>query len=87
VQLRQEAADGSARQWRVAVEVDGPSHFLLNWPGQVGGPTELRNRQLRRALQAEGSRLVCVPHWEWRALMGKAEEEAYLRDRVLDGAA
>jgi hypothetical protein len=83
LQLRQEAADGSARQWRVAVEVDGPSHFLLNRPEEASGATELRNRQLRRALQAEGGRLVCVPYREWNALKGKAhDEEAYLRALV-----
>jgi hypothetical protein len=87
VQLRQEAADGPARQWRLAVEVDGPSHFLLNRPEEVDGGTELRNRQLRRALQAEGGRLVCVPYREWNALKSRAQEEAYLRARVLEGAA
>ena len=86
VQVRQEAADGSARQWRVAVEVDGPWHFLLNKPKEVDGTTALRNRQLWRTLRAEGGRLLCVPHWEWTALKGKVQEVAYLRAQVLEAA-
>eukprot|EP00198_Chlamydomonas_reinhardtii_P014293 XP_001703630.1 predicted protein of CLR family [Chlamydomonas reinhardtii] len=53
---------------RVAIEVDGPDHFLTNRkddPSAVDGSTALRNRQLRRAL-GEG-RLLCVPYWEWYA--------------------
>ena len=46
---------------RLAVEVDGPSHFV----GRVlTGATLLKRRQLRHF----GWRLVSVPYWEWDGL-------------------
>ena len=45
----------------VAVEVDGPSHFVGQTPT---GATALKRRQLRAA----GWSLVVVPYWEWNAL-------------------
>ncbi|KAG2497834.1 hypothetical protein HYH03_004104 [Edaphochlamys debaryana] len=51
---------------RVAVEVDGPSHFLANRPRDptaVDGPTELRNRQLGRVFGS--GNVLSVPHWWW----------------------
>ena len=45
---------------QVAVEVDGPSHFVGR-SKQPAGPTLLKHRQLRRF----GWRLETVPYWEW----------------------
>ena len=45
---------------RVAVEVDGPSHFLGS-SHQPTGATLLKHRQLRYF----GWRLESVPYWEW----------------------
>ena len=45
---------------QVAVEVDGPSHFVGR-SKQPTGPTLLKHRQLRRF----GWRLETVPYWEW----------------------
>ena len=45
---------------RVAVEVDGPSHFLGR-SQQPTGATLLKHRQLR----SFGWRLEIVPYWEW----------------------
>ena len=42
----------------VAVEVDGPSHFVGREPS---GATALKRRQLRAA----GWALLSVPYWEW----------------------
>ena len=56
----------------VAVEVDGPSHFLGRTPT---GATALKRRQLRAA----GWALLPVPYWEWDALGSKAAKQAYLR--------
>ena len=55
---------------RVAVEVDGPSHFLL--PDSRGvrkpnGPTLLK----RRLLAAAGWRVISVPFYEWDGLSVK----------------
>jgi len=45
----------------VAVEVDGPTHFVGHAPT---GATVLKRRQLRAA----GWRLLSVPYWEWHSL-------------------
>jgi len=45
----------------IAVEVDGPSHFVGRVPT---GATLLKRRQLRHS----GWRLVTVPYWEWNEL-------------------
>ena len=45
---------------RVAVEVDGPSHFIGR-SQQPAGATLLKHRQLRYL----GWRLESVPYWEW----------------------
>ena len=45
---------------RIAVEVDGPSHFLGR-SQQPNGATLLKRRQLRHFEW----RLVSVPYWAW----------------------
>tara|TARA_B100000513_G_scaffold193026_1_gene119917 strand:+ start:113 stop:562 length:450 start_codon:yes stop_codon:yes gene_type:complete len=45
---------------QIAVEVDGPSHFIGR-SQQPTGATQLKHRQLRHF----GWRLVSVPYWEW----------------------
>ena len=45
---------------RIAVEVDGPSHFIGR-SQQPSGATLLKHRQLRLF----GWRLESVPYWEW----------------------
>ena len=56
----------------VAIEVDGPSHFLGRTPT---GATALKRRQL----QAAGWALLTVPYWEWDALGSKGAKQEYLR--------
>jgi len=67
---------------RLAVEVDGPSHFVGREPT---GATLLKRRQLEHF----GWRLVSVPYWEWNELRDKAKEReqwaAYL-STLLDEA-
>jgi hypothetical protein len=65
--------DGS----RLAVEVDGPSHFLSNSPGRIDGATLLRNRML----EARGWRVVSVPvrtGWQPHAKRGQQAARDYL---------
>ena len=62
--------------FEVAVEVDGPSHFVGRSPT---GATALKRRQLRAA----GWALLPVPYWEWNALGSKAAKEAYLQGGLL----
>ena len=57
----------------VAVEVDGPSHFVGRTPT---GATALKRRQLR----AVGWVLLPVPYWEWHEdLSSSSERQEYLR--------
>ena len=64
---------------QVAVEVDGPSHFVGRDPT---GATLLKRRQLQRL----GMPLLSVPYWEWDAFDGSSqpvqERAAYLRERL-----
>ena len=61
----------------VAVEVDGPTHFVGRTPT---GATALKRRQLRAA----GWALLPVPYWEWDALGSQAAKQEYLM-RALEG--
>jgi len=69
---------------RLAIEADGPTHFLR--PGrQVTGDTLARNR----VLAAHGYVVVSVPYWEWAELK-KSEQADYLARKVeaaLEGGA
>ena len=62
----------------VAVEVDGPSHFLGRTPT---GATALKRRQLRAA----GWALLPVPYWEWDALSSEAAKQAAYLRAALEG--
>jgi hypothetical protein len=57
---------------RIALEVDGPFHFLLD--GDLNGTTRMRNRFLR----AHGWRLEVVDFRKWQALETQPEREQYL---------
>ena len=61
---------------QVAIEVDGPSHFLSGHKvHSATGATLLKHRQLR----ALGWQLGVVPYWEWDEVKGsKAERCKYL---------
>jgi hypothetical protein len=60
----------------VAVEVDGPSHFVGRSPT---GATRMKRRQL---VALEGCALVSVPYWEWDALRQSGGAEEYLRQAL-----
>jgi hypothetical protein len=57
----------------VALEVDGPSHFLQD--GRPDGPTLMRNRMLA----GNGWRVVVVGCREWNAQQTQEQREEYLR--------
>jgi very-short-patch-repair endonuclease len=64
---------------RLAVEVDGPSHFVrMGGRWEVEGPTQYRNR----ALAARGYTVVSIPGWEWRQLNGACQQHQYLQDKI-----
>jgi very-short-patch-repair endonuclease len=58
---------------RLAIEVDGPYHFV--WPDRrLDGRTQHRNR----VLAARGYAVVSVPYYEWNDLKGSRERQQYL---------
>ncbi|KNA25438.1 hypothetical protein SOVF_006740 [Spinacia oleracea] len=64
---------------RVALEIDGPTHFSRN-SGVPLGHTVLK----RRYVSAFGWDPVSVSHQEWQELEGSVEQEEYLRQILKD---
>ena len=60
---------------KIAVEADGPRHFLRNRQRQPRGGTLLRNR----LLAALGWHVVVIPYYDWEAAGGFDERVTYLR--------
>jgi RAP domain/FAST kinase-like protein, subdomain 1/FAST kinase-like protein, subdomain 2 len=66
---------------RIAVEVDGPSHFVGGQSRSANGATVLKHRQLRAL---EGWNLVTIPYWEWNAIdTGSNKERKEMKERYL----
>jgi len=62
---------------RLALEVDGPQHFLR--PGFTRtGPSQFRDR----SLAARGFKVAVVPFFEWYALQGPMQQQAYLLGKL-----
>ncbi|EOD30243.1 hypothetical protein EMIHUDRAFT_351578 [Emiliania huxleyi CCMP1516] len=62
---------------RIAIEVDGPTHFLLpdgRGVRKPNGHTLIK----RRLLAAAGWRVISVPFFEWDGLHSAGERQAYL---------
>ena len=57
----------------IALEVDGPTHFLQD--GRPNGRTGLRNRMLA----AHGWRVVVLNHRDWESLDADSQRKEYLR--------
>ncbi len=60
---------------RLVLEVNGPCHYFPNTTRELEAS---RSRHLR--LERLGWRVRCVPYFEWRALCGQAEQQAYLQE-------
>lgn len=75
-------AGGAGVERRIAVEVDGPSHFIHDLESGrvwIDGSTALRNRCLALA----GWEVVSIPFHEWDGLGGDVErEDEYLRGKL-----
>ena len=67
---------------KIAVEVDGPSHFITRGSdGQTktaNGATAMK----RRHLGLLGYRVVSVPYWEWDALKGTQAQQSYMQQKL-----
>mmetsp|Transcript_20401 Transcript_20401/g.30328 ORF Transcript_20401/g.30328 Transcript_20401/m.30328 type:complete len:144 (+) Transcript_20401:312-743(+) len=60
----------------IAVEVDGPSHFI----GRSKSPTGSTILKRRQVPPIDGIELVSVPYWNWDKLgKDKAKKQEYLR--------
>jgi len=84
--MEQRTADGAfsidiavttAAGSQVAIEVDGPSHFLRP-DNTLDGRTQSRNK----ALAARGWSVVTVPYFEWNGLQPGQQQQAYLLDKL-----
>ncbi|KAA8549694.1 hypothetical protein F0562_001288 [Nyssa sinensis] len=64
---------------KIALEIDGPTHFSRN-SGAPLGHTMLK----RRYISTAGWKLIYVSHEEWEELQGGFEQQDYLR-KVLEG--
>ncbi|EJK54518.1 hypothetical protein THAOC_25847, partial [Thalassiosira oceanica] len=64
---------------KVAVEVDGPFHFIDRRPA---GSTTLKHRQVARLDRIE---VVSVPYWEWDELKNSEMKQHYLLVKLPDG--
>jgi very-short-patch-repair endonuclease len=62
---------------RIAIEVDGPSHFTVNTLEPLGH-TRLRDR----LLSAMGWQVVSVPFFEWDKLQRPEQMDSYVEHRV-----
>lgn len=71
--------DAAVIDKRVALEIDGPTHFSRN-SGSPLGHTMLK----RRYVTAAGWKLTSVPHQEWEELKGGFEQLEYLRGIIKD---
>ena len=69
---------------RIAVEFDGPSHFIgLGKDGRVEtGKTKMKSRILKRL----GWKLIQIPWFEWKELNGKEKIDKvdYLKGKLLE---
>jgi very-short-patch-repair endonuclease len=69
----------TARGAKLAVEVDGPWHFVQ--PGnQLDGQTQRRNR----VLAARGYTVVSIPYWEGNGLASKQQQVDYLQRKLAE---
>eukprot|EP00899_Mesostigma_viride_P016486 jgi/Mesvir1/24839/Mv22077-RA.1 len=62
---------------KVAVEVDGPSHFYQD-SGAITAVTLFK----RRLLEKGGFRVVDIPYFDWDRLKGRLEQENYLHHKL-----
>jgi hypothetical protein len=62
---------------KVAIEVEGPHHYVQ--PSRtLSGPTLSRNR----ALAARGYTVTSIPYWEWDALHSPQQQQQYLLSQL-----
>mmetsp|Transcript_13062 Transcript_13062/g.16752 ORF Transcript_13062/g.16752 Transcript_13062/m.16752 type:complete len:270 (+) Transcript_13062:86-895(+) len=68
---------GREHESKVAVEVDGPSHFSTNTQ-EFLGPAIMKHRHLRQ----DGWKVISVPSHEWQELSGALNRRKYLEAKI-----
>jgi RAP domain len=71
---------GPGRAARIAIEVDGPTHFSMTPPYRMLGDTIAR----RRVLAALGWVVISVPFYDWYELDRKEDQDAWMRQALAD---
>eukprot|EP00961_Rhodomonas_salina_P060316 809866-Rhodomonas_salina.1 len=73
------AEQGASAPKRLAIECDGPTHFV----GKEGREPDQRTLRKRELLQRDGWEVLSVPYWEWPR--GVQAQRSYMR-RHLEAA-
>jgi hypothetical protein len=68
---------------KIAVEVDGPTHFIRQSGESPRRSAKGATMMKRRHLALLGYSVVPVPYWEWDELKGTQAKEAYLRGKLM----
>jgi hypothetical protein len=69
----------------IAVEVDGPYHFLVNRERQPTGTARFKHRLLDLAVErGEVGAWVSVPYWEWDGVKGGAAGKRKYLSKLLE---
>jgi len=77
--------DMAQPQFRLAIEFDGPKHYLIGRAdGEVTRALDGRSKAKERVLGHLGWRLLRVPYFEWGVLRTPQQQEAYLRSGIAD---
>jgi hypothetical protein len=67
---------------KIAVEVDGPSHFISQRGGSQKQTANGSTAMKRRHLGLLGYRAVSVPYWEWSALRDTQAQKSYMQQKL-----
>jgi hypothetical protein len=74
---------GEHKGLRIAVEADGPTHFVQDGRGKkqfaANGATQMK----RRHLGLLGYAVISVPYWEWYGLANHEARVKYLQEKLL----
>jgi hypothetical protein len=62
---------------KVAIEVEGPQHYVQP-DHTLTGTTQSRNR----SLAARGYAVVSIPYWEWNTLHSPQQQQEYLLEKL-----
>ena len=71
------SVDAAMLDDRLAIKVDGPSHFVREGHRLLGA-TQLKHRHLMKS----NWRVISITYWDWIKLKTTKQQEAFLKDRI-----